>query len=101
MGPAQKLSEGKKLAWSITLYLATVAGVLAEAYFGTLTQPKHGVIGWSVVAFAALVAAVILPAVYHSAQLDRKTPSFVSFLLCIQHGYFWKSIVSHLASLQH
>jgi hypothetical protein len=94
LGPGK---EARKLAWSLALYVATVVGVLGEEYFGKLAQPQYNAIGWRLLAFSAFVAAILLPAIWQSAQLNRRKPNFVSFLLCIQHGYFWKSIISHLA----
>jgi hypothetical protein len=97
LGPA-RLTQSAKFVWSLALYAATFIGVLGAAYFGQLTAPLHSPIGWRQIALAAFVAAIVLPYIYDKAQLNRQLPTLPVFCLCIQHGYFWKSIISHISA---
>lgn len=96
MGPT--FTQFQKLAWNVALYVATFLGVLGEAYFGQFTAPIETQLGWRQIGLAAFVAAVVLPYIYEKAKLNRQLPTLPVFCLCIQHGYFWKSIISHLAA---
>lgn len=87
-----------KLFWNVSLYLGVAFGV-----FGQLLLEGPEVDAWNRVSLFAVgrsfvVAAVILPAIYSGANLDRRKPNFITFFICVQHGYFWPSILASLGA---
>lgn len=79
--------------WNGVFYMGVAVGVLGEILLDGTSR-----FSLPILLRGFLMAGVILPVVFKTARLDRVKPRFIHAFVCLQHGYFWESIIAKLAS---
>jgi hypothetical protein len=96
--PDKDDEKSRTLFWNVALYVSVAIGVLGQMYFQSLEASETVFLSATSVLRGFFVAAVILPAIYKAASLHRRRPSFINLFICVQHGYFWPSLLSGVSA---
>ncbi len=90
--------EAYTLAKQIFMYLGTLIGVVfsnAVDDFRTGKETSLGITSTEILV-SAVIALIIIPAVYEKLKLDPKAPLLVQFGFFVQNGVFWQVLISYV-----
>ncbi len=80
------------------MYLGTLIGVVFSNAVDNFRTGKETTlrITSTEILVSAVIALIIIPAVYEKLKLDPKAPLLVQFGFFVQNGVFWQVLISYV-----
>lgn len=85
------LTEPLPLVWQLALYLALLAGIIAQSYLDSLRLGEKWQLSRQTVIVGSILALLAFPVVYQSAGLDASQPTLVQIALVFAAGLGYQS----------
>ncbi len=90
--------EAYTLGKQVFMYLGTLIGVVFSNAVDDFRTGKETTLRITAteILVSAVIALIIIPAVYEKLKLDPKAPLLVQFGFFVQNGVFWQVLISYV-----